>query len=174
MKNLKAILLLAFLLMGLMKGFSQQGPDGTRISPEEIKKLIGKWEGSLTYIDYSSGEPYTMPADLNIEACKNEYELDLYQIYPDEPKANSKAKIRISKDGKMIDGHRIVSKTQLEGNSTEYLVEYNGKDGNDNKKATIRLTYIFGETTFINRKEVRFLDSDNWIMRNEYSYKKSS
>lgn len=28
---------------------------------KEFGKLSGTWQGSLTYLDYSSGKPYTMP-----------------------------------------------------------------------------------------------------------------
>jgi 3-methyladenine DNA glycosylase/8-oxoguanine DNA glycosylase len=33
---------------------------------KDFAKLSGTWEGSLTYVDYSTGKPYTMPANLEI------------------------------------------------------------------------------------------------------------
>ena len=34
---------------------------------KDFYKLSGTWEGSLTYLDYSSGKPYTMPANVEIK-----------------------------------------------------------------------------------------------------------
>jgi hypothetical protein len=33
---------------------------------KDFAKLSGTWGGSLTYVDYSTGKPYTMPANLEI------------------------------------------------------------------------------------------------------------
>ncbi|MEO5942700.1 MAG: hypothetical protein ABIP30_15405 [Ferruginibacter sp.] len=37
-----------------------------KTSVRDFDKLVGSWEGSLTYLDYSSGKPYTMSADIEI------------------------------------------------------------------------------------------------------------
>ena len=34
---------------------------------KDFEKLSGTWQGTLTYLDYSSGKPYTMPADVEIK-----------------------------------------------------------------------------------------------------------
>ena len=150
--------------------FISYGQD--KIFFEDLASLVGDWEGSLTYMDYSSGKPYTMPANLKVEEGKNRYELVLNNIYPNEPKANSKGKLKMSKDGSKIDGKPVVSRSMDDNYVVQLIVEYEGKDGNDNKKAIIRLTYTLGDKEFINRKEVRFLDSDEWILRNEFKYQR--
>ena len=35
---------------------------------KDLEKLSGSWQGSLTYLDYSSGKPYTMPADIEVKS----------------------------------------------------------------------------------------------------------
>ncbi|MFX5622751.1 hypothetical protein ABTE00_21585, partial [Acinetobacter baumannii] len=39
-----------------------------RIQKNDTRIFEGKWVGSLTYLDYTSGKPYTMPADLIVTA----------------------------------------------------------------------------------------------------------
>ena len=46
--------------------------------------------------------------------------------------------------------------------------EVDGNDGNDNKKAVLRHTYLLKSNTFSIIKEVKFEGTDKWIKRNEY------
>lgn len=112
-----------------------------------------------------------MPANVTIEEGKSEFTLTLNTKYPNEPKANNKSKISISKDGKSINKEKVVSRSR-EGSNILITTEYNGKDGNDNKKATIRHYYTFGTKNFIIRKEVRFDGEEEWILRNEFNYRR--
>lgn len=143
-----------------------------KITPNDIEILIGFWEGTLTYVDYTTGKPFKMPANLKIKQGKNKYQLKLYSIYPNEPKANDTSKFVISKDGEKIDGKPILSKKINQNNEVVFMVEYLGKDGNENKKATIRQFYILGNSSFVIRKEVKFQDQNEWIKRNEFNYLK--
>jgi len=138
------------------------------ITPEDLKTILGNWTGSLTYINYGSGEPYTMPADLIVEQGKSENQLVLSNIYPNEPKANGKGKISISKDGKKLNKEDLKSKQILPDGNIKITTEYLGKD--NRKKALIRNIYIMGEEQLIIRKEVKFMDSGNWMIRNEYKF----
>ena len=61
-----------------------------------------------------------------------------------------------------------MSRRILENQDLEIQSQYTGKD--DNKKALIRTTYVFGATQLIIRKEVQFNDAEAWIKRNEYQF----
>jgi hypothetical protein len=140
----------------------------TTVSVKDFKPAFGKWEGSLTYLDYSSGKPYTMPANITVSANpQNGRQLILAFEYPNEPKANGNDTLIISGDGTMLNGAMVVSKQKSKG-LLEIITERNGVDGNDRKKAVIRHIYSIGKKSFSNRKEVRFDGEDKWIMRNEY------
>ena len=142
-----------------------------RITSNDLKAVKGEWTGSLTYIDYSSNEPYTMPADLTVEEGKNQFQFILNYRYPNEPKANSKGKFEITKDGTRINKKEVVS---LERNEMDGLIvktEHSGKD--NNKKATIRNIYIISTDKFVISKEVKFEDASEWLKRNEYSFKRN-
>ena len=36
------------------------------VNSNDFKAAIGFWKGSLTYLDYASGKPYTMPANITL------------------------------------------------------------------------------------------------------------
>ena len=138
--------------------------------PKDFAKLSGSWEGTLTYLDYSSGKPYTMPADIEVKRIKKTNKFIFSNIYPNEKSANSIDTIIISKDGKYINKELIKSRRKLENSDIEIVTEEFGKDGNDNKPATFRHTYTFGNTTYKKRKDVQFTGETSWINRHGYSY----
>ncbi|MBT8375503.1 MAG: hypothetical protein KJO22_01415 [Bacteroidia bacterium] len=153
--------------------FAQQSNSATTektITYDDIAIVLGDWTGSLTYIDYSSNEPYTMPADVTVKQGKNKTKVSLNFKYPNEPNANSQGKISISKKGDKMNNETIVSKRILSNEQLEIITEYKGKD--NKKKALIKNTYILGSKQFVIRKEVKFENSNEWMMRNEYSFKR--
>ena len=139
---------------------------------KDFKKLSGIWQGSLTYLDYSTGKSYTMPADIKIKRFNKTDKFIFSNIYPNEASANSIDTISVSTDGKYIDKELVKSRRKLPNGDIEIITEEFGKDGNDNKPATFRHTYIFGPTTYKNRKDVQYTGETEWINRHEYSYKK--
>ncbi len=143
------------------------------IEVEDIQKLLGKWKGSLTYIDYSSNNPFSMPCELEIQPKKENRKLTLYYTYPNEPKANGTDQIKISKDRSKLDGKSIIFRSEQSDRNIQIITEYLGKDGNENKKALIRYVYIIGTEKLIIKKEVQFEGTKDWLKRNEYNFTKS-
>ncbi len=146
-------------------------------SPEvkaiDFAVIFGQMNGSLTYLDYSSGKPYTMPANIFTKINpKNSSEIIQMVSYPDEPKANGIDSFRISKDGKMLNNLAITSRKQLSNGSLELVGERKGQDGNDNKNAILRYTYTLGKNIFVIKKEVLFDGEKNWVLRHTYSCKR--
>lgn len=142
-----------------------------QVTSDDLETMIGKWEGSITYLDYQSQEPYNMPAILIIEKGKNQNSLVLNNLYPNEPKANNSEKIRVTKNGKKLNKHTITNREELETGRIQIQTEHKGKD--DNKKALIRYTYEFGADNLIIRKDVLTEISIDWIERSRYTYSKS-
>lgn len=137
---------------------------------KDFQSISGYWSGSLTYLDYSSGKPYTMPADIVITRIDQTNQFAFSNSYPNEPSANSVDTLCISPDGKRLDNAQIKSRKKLPNGDIEITVEETGTDGNDNRPATFRYTYTFGKTTFKRRKEVQFTGESAWINRHEYTY----
>ena len=140
------------------------------VQPEILENTIGEWEGALTYLDYQTNEPFTMPVNLRIENGKNKYQFKLFLEYPKESNANSTDKIKISKDGTKINKADVISNRKISEEEFEIITQYSGKD--NNRKAAIRVIYIIGKTELIIRKEVKFENTENWILRSEYKYRR--
>ena len=139
------------------------------VSVKDFKPAFGKLKGSLTYLDYSSGRPYTMPANIIISRDNtNDHRLIFAFEYPDEPKASGNDTLIISNDGLQVDGAAVISKKKNREGYLEIVTEKNGIDGNDNRKAVLKHIYTIGKKMFSNRKEVRFDGEEKFILRNEY------
>lgn len=139
---------------------------------KDFEKLVGYWQGSLTYLDYSSGKPYTMPADLEIKRIATTNQFIFSNIYPNELSANSTDTLSVSTDGKYINKENIKSRRKLVNGDIEMVTEEFGEDGNDHKAAVIKHTYTFNSTTYKIRKDVQFTGSTEWINRHQYAYEK--
>lgn len=165
----KTILITLFLTT--IQGNSQNSKNqfqAKTITPQDFDLIIGDWKGTLTYIDYSSNNPFTMPANVSVKLGESNRQLLLFVAYPNEPKANGKEKITISKSGYRLNKNKVISKQILPNGNIEIITEHQGKD--NNKKAIIRNIYILGKHQFIIRKEVQFEESDKWLKRNEYNF----
>ena len=138
----------------------------------DLQKSIGKWRGTLTYLDYTSGKPYTMPADIIFSFTENQSGLIRSYEYPDEPKANAKDTLVIEKNGTLFNKEKIASQKLTPSGDFTILTEYEGVDGNENKVAIIRHTYSLEGNGFSIKKEVKFIGTDTWIKRNEYLFTK--
>ncbi|NNJ52803.1 MAG: hypothetical protein HKP17_06505 [Ignavibacteriaceae bacterium] len=142
----------------------------TTISSSDFKPLIGSWSGTLTYLNYSDGTPFSMPVELRIVQTEETNNFTLYFTFPDEPEANSAETVSISDGGTMLNGEPVISKQLLEDGNLEIVTESMGADANE--PATIRQTYIIGAEVFVTRKDVLFEDQEEWLNRNEFNFKK--
>jgi len=139
----------------------------------DFEKLSGNWEGSLTYLDYSSGKPYTMPTKLKVTRIDETNKFIFSIKYPNESSANSIDTIIISLDGKYLDRELIKSRKKLSNGNFQIVTEVLGQDGNDDKQAYIKHNYNIGKTTFSIVKDVQFYGERKWINRHTYSFTKS-
>lgn len=109
-----------------------------------------------------------MPANLRVEQGKKPNQWLLYNEYPNEPKANNKDKLILSRDGLKLNKRAVFSKKNLPDGGLEVSTQHKGKD--NNKKALIRHVFVLSNKRFIMRKEVQLEGSIAWVKRNEYSY----
>ena len=163
----KVIIVVIVVVFHFSWAFTQMAP---KVSNKDFKSLSGEWKGKLTYLDYSSNKPFTMPAEININRIGKSNMYLLAHKYPNEPKANSYDTMIISTDGRKIDEETIISKRTLDHNTIEIETQKPGKDGNDNKPALIKHTYSIGKLNYKTTKEVQFVGETKWIKRNEFSY----
>jgi hypothetical protein len=136
----------------------------------DLSNSVGSWEGKLTYLDYSSGKPYTMSANIKISLTEDKIGFIMGYEYPAEPQANSKDTTYIV--NKLFGKDQIVEFKKASGGSFSLVTEIVGEDGNDSKKAILRHTYLLKPNTFSIIKDVKFDGTDKWIKRNEYLLKR--
>jgi len=151
-----------FLLLLLVLGFL----NAQSFQIKNLSNSIGKWEGKLTYLDYSTGKPYTMSANIKISLTENMNGYIMGYEYPKEPQANSKDTTYIV--NKLFGKDKIVEFKKAADGGFSLVTEIVGEDGNDNKKAVLRHIYILKPNTFSIIKDVKFEGTDKWIKRNEY------
>ena len=154
-------------LISFQNLFAQKEPN---VSDVDLQLLLGNWKGTITYLDYKTSKPFSMPAELNIGQGAEKGTYLFAHSYPDEPKANETDTMRLLKNRRLINKELIISKTTLTDGNMQLITEYLATDGNDNKPAIIRHTYTFGKNIYINRKDVKFALEDEWIKRSEYAY----
>ena len=167
MRNLKIIPAIIIIVFSTVICKAQRK---LKTSIGDLETLSGSWNGSLTYLDYSSGKPYTMPANLVIKQMGKSAKYSFSNIYPNEPSANFTDTVALSSDGKLFDGKLITSRQKTTNGDVEFITEDLGKDGNENKPAKIRLTYTFNQNSFSKRKDIQFVGETGWIKRHEYLY----
>jgi hypothetical protein len=167
---MKTMILFGTILFSLSISYSSLAQ--TTISSADFIPLIGNWSGTLTYLNYSDGTPFSMPVELRIVQTEETNKFTFYFSFPDEPQANSEETVSISDGGTMINSEPIISKQRLEGGNLEIVTESKGTD--DELPATIRQTYIIGADVFVTRKDVQFVGQDEWLNRNEFNFKKDS
>jgi hypothetical protein len=168
--RMKKITVVTALAIVLFVTYSTNAQKNSQQLVEDFQKLSGSWNGSLTYLDYSSGKPYTMSADVEVKRINDSNEFEFINTYPKEKSANSTQIISISQDGKYIGKEEIVSRTELADGQIQIVTQKQGKDGNDNKEAVIKQTYTISKTAFSIRKDVLFSGDTKWIKRHEYAY----
>ena len=134
---------------------------------KDLSNSLGSWEGKLTYLDYSSGKPYTILANVKISLTENKSGYIMGYEYPKEPQANSKDTTYVI--DKFFGKDKIADFKKESNGDFRLVTEIMGEDGNDNKKAILRHTYLLRSTNYSIIKEVKFEGSDKWIKRNEYS-----
>jgi hypothetical protein len=137
---------------------------------KDFKKLEGSWQGSLTYLDYSSAKPYTMDANVEVAQLKQSNQFAFANIYPKEASANNTDTVTVADDGKLINKAVVKSRNKYANGNTEIITEEPGTDGNDDKAAILKHTYTFSKTSFSIRTDVQFVGTNEWIKRHEYSY----
>ncbi len=159
------------LLALLLRYFPLVAQSDIAMVETDIQQLIGAWEGELTYLDYQTSKPYTMPANLRITRVGLSDQYRFENLYPGEPQANSIDTFTIK--GSNFWTGPITARKESGKDLVELTTSSAGTDGNDNQSANFRHTYIIGKTIFQIKKEVLFVGTSKWIVRHTYRYNRS-
>ena len=163
------------LMLALLLGsqiFGSVSLNEARIKRDDLQILTGtQWSGTLTYLDYRSKKKVSIPANLNVTPdAEDKWSWVFEYVYPDEPKANSREIVRLSKDGRSINGEVVLERISLPDNTVRFVTEKKGED--NNRSAVIRFTYLLNAKSFSIRKEVRYEGEDQFFERNNFDWKR--
>lgn len=137
---------------------------------KDLSNSIGNWEGKLTYLDYSSGKPFTMLANMKISLTQDGLGYIMGNEYPKESHANATDTTYIKNN--LFGKDKIVAFENDVNGGFKMITEVAGEDGNEHKKATLRHTYTLKSNTYSIIKQVMFEGTKVWIKRNEYLFNK--
>lgn len=139
------------------------------ISIEDFEVLNNtSWKGTLTYIDYQNGKPSYVETTMQFSIEDNMLVTNLQYTY--EPHKNISEKIKIKKNGTLLGKQKVLSKNVDDSGTITIETFYKGKD--DDKKATMFVTYKLSNDTYSVKKEVLYKGAKERIFRNSYKYTK--
>ena len=166
MKPLILALLLGSQIFGLVSAKE------AKIKRDDLEILTGaQWSGTLTYLDYRSKKKVSIPANLTVRPNGEDKWSWVFEYeYPDEPQANSREIVRLSKDGRSMNGEVVLERMSLPDNTIRFVTEKKGED--NNRSASIRFTYSLNAKSFSIRKEVRYENEDQFFERNGFDWKR--
>lgn len=125
-----------------------------------------KWRGNLMYVNYGDGNEVNLETELEIEITTNS--IILNTMYPNEPSANGKSKIKLGRPGYF--GKEKIKEFEKNNEKVIVVTEYTGQD--DAKDAQIVKTYILERDRIEFSKKVTYLESNLSLVRNKYTYVK--
>jgi len=141
-----------------------------KIKSSDFKLLTaGQWKGKLTYQDYRSNKKVSILSNLTVTESNEDKLSWIFEYeYPDEPKANKKSIVKISKDGKTFDEETVVERANFPNKTLKIVTTKNGMD--NDKPAVFRHTYLLSKKSFSIKKEVKYEGTQEFFERNEYSW----
>lgn len=144
--------------------------DEARAIPADFQTLTGAiWTGTLTYRDYTTGNPTVIKSALKVEPVEGENSAWYFRMhYPDEPSHNSNGIVRLAPDGRKIDEETVMERERLSGGSVRIVTEMDGED--NDKPARLRYVYTFGSRECSIQKLTRGADDGGFRERNMYKW----
>ena len=134
----------------------------------DFKSLAGKWKGQLTYLDYNSNKPVSIPANTLFEMVSDS-SFDQFIYYTDEPHKNADSRYTIRENGRALNEMKLVERKEEKGKLL-LVFEYRGPDGNDNRMATMqRIMELTGNELKIT-KMVKYDGEGKFIQRHQYYF----
>jgi uncharacterized membrane protein YphA (DoxX/SURF4 family) len=148
--------------------FKAEAQDAPVLKQEDIQKIRGSWTGNLTYKDYQSGKQVIIPCNLEVKLGNNKRAFSLSYSYPGESDHNTTDEIKVSEDGRKVNGELVTERTISSDSTLRVVVEARGQD--NSKPAIIYSIIEISENKFTITKNVRYMTTGEVFERNRYSF----
>ncbi len=144
-----------------------------RMQPTDLDLLIGKpWSGTLTYLDYTSGEPTTIRSSLSVHRAQSLGAWKFSIGYGDEPHADTSDVVAVSADGRKFADEPVVERSlELDG-SIHVVTECDSTD--NGQPVRMRHVYVIGERACSLQKLVRGEGQVEFFERHIYRWTRES
>ncbi len=161
---MKFRLFFLFLLLLNVKWLAAQ--DFVMVQPSDFESVLGLHTGSLTYLDYTTNETITMDL-VGVIYRKGDKLILEHHLFEWRDAYDQKYVYKI-KNG-TIDGWNVEEQVGPDANGNfRLLMTRSGKDGNERKPCTFRLTFEYQDGRFSIIKDVRFEGESSFFNRNRY------
>jgi hypothetical protein len=139
---------------------------------DKLLPTSSTWKGTLTYLDYTSNKPTTIPSTFKLTQAADSSSAWNFAIgYDEEPHANSATRLELRDYGRVLqlgDTTETVLSSIRQGNRVDITTQFTAAD--DNKPATIRKVYIISPNAFSMQKLVKFADQPDFFERHIYQW----
>lgn len=119
-----------------------EATDAPHVLPADLDLISGQpWTGALTYLDYTSSKPTTIPCTMIIARIPDpDLAWEMRIGYPDEPHANSSNVLRIGAAGTTLDNETVLERTTMRDGAIRLVTKTTGTDAD--RKATFKFVYV--------------------------------
>ena len=174
--NFSIVFKLVFCFLISFNTLQSQTPSDTRLKGDELQVLEGKWAGKLTYLNY--GDDKTLvDIPCTFEAVKKGKKMITTVIYKELDKKGNPMMARnifVAKKGSKVlqlNGKWEVVKVQKTEEELLIIGESSGQDNHRNADFRLTVRIQKGEAATW-KKEVRYEGTEEFFMRNVFSFTK--
>lgn len=168
-------LLLALALLVLSVACSTAPPQRATISPKDLLPLVGKWTGSLTYLDYQDNQTeVTLHTVIEYKMENERLNYTVEFVEPSGKIVNGSGFLQIPLSQTLLfDGtaYSLVSVDRRGKKWNEMRLTTTGKD--NNRPATIERTLTLDDSELILETRVTYTGQANSFVRNTYRFRKN-
>jgi hypothetical protein len=149
-------------------------PDQKEIIIAQFQRAQGEWEGFLESTEFKDNKTkYATPAKCTTSFDGKVWTYDVVYDAGNGEFFSGMGSCEVNQDGSKIDNNGVdwdVRDVAVRGDSAIITMETLGKD--NRKKALLRQTLTVTNTTFILTEEVKYLDSQEFVLRNKHLFRK--
>ncbi|MBX7051453.1 MAG: hypothetical protein K1X54_05425 [Flavobacteriales bacterium] len=165
---------LLFTVAAMVLLSSAQLTDRAEFINAQFKRAQGDWEGFLESTEFKDNKTkYATPAKCTTSFDGKVWTYDVVYDAGNGEFFSGMGSCEVKEDGEKIDNNGVdwdVRDAVMRGDSAIIVMETQGKD--NRKKAILRQTLIVTSGTFILSEEVKYLDSQEFIVRNKHLFRK--
>lgn len=147
-----------------------------KLNADQLQTLSGSWEGTLTYLDYQNDKSkVTLKVKSVNQWLAPNLSRDVIFTEPNGKEIKSAAVTTVANDGKNITEDKLtwaVIKNAFDKKKKERTVVYEARGEDNDKPADLRKTLVIRQDEYTVTKTVRYQNTAEYFVRNEFRFLK--